>query len=192
MTAGRTYIQARDAGRLVPAPTADALFYCVTDPDGTEAGGVTELSELAVAIASQLSISSSASWVTITGHTFTAGTAPSAPLVEGYTLGRVGKLVNVHFNLAYDTAGATVTQLTIPWQAGWPAPLLPTAVDAANEIFLGNYGTVGSSGDLAPTSFTAGVVVGRRNAVNNQNELVMLFSSGTRSSFTGQFSYIAA
>jgi hypothetical protein len=147
---------------------------------------------LATAIASQLSISASSSWVTITGHTFTAGTAPSVPLVEAYTIGRVGKLVNIHFNLAYDTVGATVTQLNIPWQAGWPAPLLPAAVDAANEVFLGTYILVGSSGDLAPTAFTAGSLWGRRNAANNGNEIVIAFGSGSRSSFTGQFSYIAA
>ena len=192
MVAGRNFKQIRDDGDTISSPSSDALLPFLTTPDGTPAFGVTTLAQLATALASQLSISSSSSWVTITGHTFTAGTAPSVPLVEAYTIGRVGKLINIHFNLAYDTVGATVTQLNIPWQAGWPAPLLPTAVDAANEIFLGNYGAVGSSGDLAPTAFTAGVVIGRRNAANDGNEIIMAFSSGSRSSFTGQFSYIAA
>jgi hypothetical protein len=188
MTAGRNYIQRRDAGDVVPSPTADALFYVVTDPDGTEADGVIELSELATALAGQLPITTT-NGVALTGVIWN-GTPPSSPIVEKYNISRVGKRVTIDYLLAYSSAGTANTSLTLPWLAGWPLAYKDAAADAAGEVWGNGLFAIGASGTgLAIATSIAGTSWLRRNSGNTADEVHMLFTSGSRFFVSGQFSY---
>ena len=135
-------------------------------------------------------INQTVTWTTISNIAWT-GTPPSAAFGAEYNLNRVGTLVVINLAVAYDTVGASNTEILIPWQAGWPAISKPSWATGALAVYGGGYHLLSSIGDVVPTTFTGVNYHLRRNAANDGDEYRAAFTSSGRSGFYGTFSYQA-